>query len=235
MSTRAGESGVCPHCGTGVRFEAGHLLIGGSAYTSGPSFRVRVPSLEWMELYLSGCPICGKTIVEGSLIGATGGGQSAGPGVIYPTGSSRPLPPEVAAVARNVADDFAEAVAVLPKSRKASAALSRRCLQMILKTVGGAKKKDLADQIDEVLPHLPPSIAQNVDAIRQVGNFAAHPMKSTNTGEIVEVEDAEAEWLLDVLEELCDHYYVAPAKAAAQRDALNKKLKDAGKPPLKQP
>ena len=80
---------------------------------------------------------------------------------------------------------------------------------------------------------LPSEIAANVDAIRHIGNFAAHPMKSKASGEIVEVEEGEAEWLLDVLEELFDFYYVGPAQAAARRDALNKKLASLGKPPLK--
>jgi hypothetical protein len=102
-----------------------------------------------------------------------------------------------------------------------------------LTTRGGARKRDLADQIEEVLSKLPPEIAENVDAIRHVGNFAAHPMKSTSSGEIVDVEENEAEWLLEVLEELFGHYYVAPARAALRREALNKKLADLGKPELK--
>jgi hypothetical protein len=47
------------------------------------------------------------------------------------------------------------------------------------------------------------------------------------------VELGEAEWNLDVLESLFDFYFVQPARAKAKRDALNKKLADAGKPPLK--
>jgi hypothetical protein len=155
--------------------------------------------------------------------------------MIYPRGKGRPLPPEFVRDHSGLATDFAEAVEVLTSSRKASAAISRRCLQIILTSAGGAKKRDLADQIDEVLPSLPVQIAHNVDAIRHVGNFAAHPMKSTSTGTIVDVEDGEAEWLLDVLEELIDFYYVGPAKAAERRDALNKKLASLGKPPLKSP
>lgn len=145
------------------------------------------------------------------------------------------MAPEVSAAASSLAADFAEAEAVLVSSRKASAALSRRCLQFILTTAAKVTKRDLADQIDEVLPSLPPQLADNVDAIRHVGNFAAHPMKSTNSGEIVDVEEGEAEWLLDVMEELCDFYYVAPARATAKRTALNQKLADLGKPPLKKP
>ena len=120
-------------------------------------------------------------------------------------------------------------------SGKACAALARRCLQFILKSKGDTKKRDLADQIDEVLDELPSELAANVDAIRHVGNFAAHSIKSTSSGEIVDVEEGEAEWLLDVLEELFDYYYVAPVQANARRAALNAKLASAGKPPLKEP
>jgi hypothetical protein len=100
---------------------------------------------------------------------------------------------------------------------------------------GGAKTRDLADQIDEVLAKLPDQLAENVDAIRHIGNFAAHPAKSKSTGEIIKVEEGEAEWLLDVIEELLEYYYVAPARAAAKRAVLNQKLSDLGKPPMKTP
>jgi hypothetical protein len=99
------------------------------------------------------------------------------------------------------------------------------------------KPQDLSKEIDDVLAskQLPTYIAEDIDAIRHVGNFAAHPMKSTNTGEIVDVEPGEADWLLNVLEELFDHYFVGPAQAKKKRDALNAKLADLRKPPLKKP
>jgi len=81
---------------------------------------------------------------------------------------------------------------------------------------------------------LPSHLAQPLDAIRAVGNFAAHPIKSTNTGEIIEVEPGEADLLLDVLEGLLDFYYAQPARMAERLAGVNKKLTDAGKPPLKQ-
>jgi len=155
--------------------------------------------------------------------------------MVFPAGAQRPLPPEVYAAAPEFAADFQEAVAVLSTSRKASAALARRCLQYLLTHAGKATKRDLAAQIDEVLAQLPSELALNLDAIRQVGNFAAHPIKSTNSGAIADVEEGEAEWLLDVLEELADYYYVGPAQAASKRAALNQKLSQLGKPPLKKP
>jgi len=80
---------------------------------------------------------------------------------------------------------------------------------------------------------VPPHLSEAIDAIRNVGNFAAHPIKSTNTGEIIEPEEGETEWLLDILEQLFDFYYVEPAKTKAMKEDLNRKLKEAGKPEMK--
>ncbi len=152
---------------------------------------------------------------------------------IWPRSSGRPpCPPEVPAA---IAEDYTEACLVLPDSPKASAALSRRCLQNLLRDAAGVKHGDLANEIQQVIDKgaLPSNLAEAIDAIRNVGNFAAHPTKSKSTGEIVPVEPHEAEWNLEVLEELFDHYYEKPAKIAAKRAALDAKLADAGKPPLK--
>jgi hypothetical protein len=150
--------------------------------------------------------------------------------MVYPKAYNRiPLPPEVPT---EFQEDYQEACLVLPDSPKASAALSRRCLQHLLRDKAGIKKKDLYQEIEEVKNHLPSDLGEALDAVRVIGNFSAHPMKSTNTGEIIPVEPGEAEWLLDVLEQLFDYYFVRPAKLAAARAKINEKLKEAGKPEL---
>jgi len=58
-------------------------------------------------------------------------------------------------------------------------------------------------------------------------------MKSTHTLEVIAVEPEEAEWCLDVLESLFGFAFVQPALLEAKRDALNQKLAEAGKPPMK--
>jgi hypothetical protein len=147
----------------------------------------------------------------------------------HPASRSRPVP---AGVVDPYKQDFIEACKVLQDSPKASAALSRRCLQMVLRDKAGTKSKDLYDQIEEVTGKVPSHIGESLHAVRNIGNFVAHPLKSTNTGEIVEVENHEAEWNLDVLELLFDFYFVQPAIATKRKADLNKKLKDAGKPEL---
>jgi hypothetical protein len=68
--------------------------------------------------------------------------------LIFPHGSNRgPVPPDVP---DDIAADYNEAALVLPLSAKASAALSRRCLQSILRGAG-YPQYDLSKQIDAVL------------------------------------------------------------------------------------
>jgi len=44
---------------------------------------------------------------------------------------------------------------------------------------------------------------------------------------------SEAEWCLNVIEGLFDFYFVQPEIMAKKRIALDKKLADTGKPPMK--
>ena len=106
--------------------------------------------------------------------------------IIQPKGSARaPLGKEVP---DRFSNDYLEACVVLPDSPKASAALSRRCLQNLLREHAKVKQSNLSDEISDVMGKLPSHLANAIDAVRHIGNFAAHPMKSTNTGEIIDVE-----------------------------------------------
>jgi hypothetical protein len=152
--------------------------------------------------------------------------------LVHPLSRSRPAPSEVPP---EIKRDFEESALIIDLSPKASAALSRRCLQAILERDAGVKHGNLNNEIDELLAKkiLPSHIAVNLDAVRIIGNFSAHPIKSTSSGEIVDVEPDEAEWNLEVIESLFDYYYVHPAKSAERNRLMNEKLVDAGKPPLK--
>lgn len=139
---------------------------------------------------------------------------------------------------QGISADYREANLVLPISPKASAALSRRCLQAVL-TGAGYTDRNLADQVQKAIDEvsaskaLPPALRDSLDAIRNFGNFSAHPITDLTTLQIIDVEEGEAEWCLELLTELFDHYYVRPALAAERRAALAAKLATAGKPAMK--
>ncbi len=146
--------------------------------------------------------------------------------VIYPN-------PSAPVVDENVPEgmrvDYTEACQVLPHSAKASAALSRRILQSILEDQG-YEEKSLYEQVKRVLSEgdadrmLPAGLRDVVDAIRRFGNFSAHPVTSTTSSQIIEVEPEEAAWCLGIIEALFEHYYVRPAKNASMLNRLHEKL-----------
>lgn len=218
----------CPSCN--ISFSEKHLTKFGEHFYAGKGISM---NLVWNVHYYT-CAECSNPVII-----LTGGSSPAGffshNEIVYPSGhvaGNRKAPTEVDA---RFADDFNEASLVLKISPKASAALSRRCLQNILRDKAGVKKGDLAKEIQQVIDSgkLPSYISEGIDAIRNVGNYAAHPAKSQSTGEIVDVELGEAEWSLEVLELLFDFYFVQPVLAQKKRDALNQKLKDMGKPEMK--
>jgi hypothetical protein len=156
--------------------------------------------------------------------------------MVYPIGATRgPVPPEVPP---QIGSDYLEACNVLTASAKASAALSRRCLQNILHQAG-YKDRDLAREIDLLLNEsdprkaIPQRLRDTIDAIRNFGNFSAHPINDKTALQVIDVEPEEADWCLEILEECFEHFYVGPAVAKAKKAALDAKLAAAGKPPSK--
>jgi hypothetical protein len=221
----------CPHCLVEIHPDFQENYLGLDAEGHWSIFAMICPNSDCKKLILN--LALGGAIEVGPHGVMRRIGQIKSQVFVNPLTSSRP--PAPAEVDDKFASDYKEACLTLSFSAKASAALGRRCLQNILREKAGVKKSDLSNEIQEVIDSrtLPSHLAESIDAIRIIGNFAAHPIKSTSTGEIVEVEAGEAEWTLDVLESFFDFYFVQPAILKAKRDALNAKLSDAGKPPMK--
>lgn len=210
----------CPHCL--------HAIVGNVEV----NYVGSDVSGDWKVLTYN-CPNC-KRIVVGLACTGTNSQMSTTVTkvkekyVVYPKGAARPIPEEVP---DEYASEFREACLVLNDSPKASAALSRRLLQKILVEELGVKGNNLSQQINEAIKSgkLSPVVAKDLHAVREVGNLAAHPTKDTHTGEIIDVEPGEAEWLLDVLEALFVDLFVLPAESEKRREALNEKLRAAGR------
>lgn len=222
----------CPHCGDGVHedWEAETL--------SGMIDSKEEVAYEVEQMH---CPGCGSGIIRMSvgkprwaglegeefLAGITG--EPAEQFTLYPrVPFSKVTAPEVP---NSIRQDYEEAVTVLPFSPKASAALSRRCLQNILVEQGADEKKNLVEQIDEAVTKygFNANLRKLMNAVRMMGNCAAHPFKDQSTGTIVDVEPGDAELNISTIEALVDFFYIRPAEEQAKIDEINKKLKAAGR------
>ena len=145
-----------------------------------------------------------------------------------PRSVPRPVP---ASVPIFIADDYlisGRGHADQPKGKRCT---SRRCLQNTIPETKGSKKGSLEQEIDEVIAKgmVSSALGEQLDAVRQIGNFAAHPL-STSTGDIVAIEPGEAERNLDVLDGLfedgfCDLQTSLPGRPCRSEPT------DAGKPP----
>ena len=172
----------CPHC---LENFQSYFIAYDLAAGTGPTERVTsdYDNVRFI-CKVARCPGCERFVLH--LVPTDRNGNAMKTILVWPKGIARsPLPKEVPT---DFANDYLEACTVLSDSPKASAALSRRCLQHVLREKAGVKKGDLAKEIEQVIPILPSHLASAIDAVRHVGNFAAHPLKSTNSGEILDVE-----------------------------------------------
>jgi hypothetical protein len=129
---------------------------------------------------------------------------------------------------------YLAACRTLDASPEASACMSRRCLQGILSSQGYTQQV-LAKQIEAVLAEidpdkmLPRELRRTVDFIRKFGNLGAHATSDRTTLEIIDVEPGEADWCIEIAEQLMDHYFERPAMLDAKIDAANAKQTNAAK------
>ena len=116
-------------------------------------------------------------------------------------------------------EDYTEACRIRDLSPKASATLSRRCIQGMIRDFCGISKGRLLDEINELKKRVdegkaPKGVSEEsvdaIDHIRSLGNIGAHMEKDINL--IVPVDPDEAQVLIDLIESLFDEWYVARNK-----------------------
>lgn len=219
---------TCPHCSTVVHVD----------FFSTEAIRKPSGDNGKYEIVYALCPNCEKPIVYLSH------GKPALDGneirILNPEWQKLIFPKEsrlenTLDIPKVYLEDYEEAIKVLSSSPKASAALTRRLLQNILREEYKIKERTLSEEIEKFvnIAGIPSHLTTAVDAIRQIGNLAAHPTKEKSTGEIVPVEIGEAEWLVEVIEALFDFTFIQPKKLERRKDELNKKLEKIGKPKMK--
>lgn len=200
----------------------------------GPDRQPKVePGTSFYRVQGGECPECNERFVllNRCRLLTSNSSTSESVDVLFPPPTVRKLAQEIP---KNLQLDFQEASLVLVFSPKASAALSRRILQAVLREHFHIRRKTLYDEIEVyITQNQPPSrLADHLHALREIGNNAAHPLKETNTGQIVDVEMAEAAWMLDLIEDIFDHAFVTPARNKSRKAQLNATLTKLGKKPV---
>jgi hypothetical protein len=216
----------CPHCQVAFKAEKGEVYFGKDVDGDWAVAGALCPSCDRLVIYF-------EQGEKTSLVGYGGPDLPAfkpsesrliRPEYVLPEPIPKDVPPEIA-------KDYREAMMVLAISPNASAALSRRCLQNIIENrsaldIQNFKKDVLYKEITQLIDSK--SIAnENVNkmlhAVRQVGNTAAHPINSTNSGLIINVEPREAELTLTVVGQLLWWYYTELPKEQQILDDIQKK------------
>jgi len=146
------------------------------------------------------CPTCDEVsfvaIGEGNL------GDICVP--IYPTSLAKQFPEYIPEA---IKEDYEEAYSIVNASPKASATLSRRCLQGMIRDFWGISENNLYEEINKIKDKVTASQWKAIDAVRSIGNIGAHMKKDIN--EIVNIEPDEAEKLLKLIELLINKWYIA--------------------------
>lgn len=114
--------------------------------------------------------------------------------------------------------DYEEACLIKDLSPKASATLSRRCLQGMIRDFFGVSKNNLFLEIDAIKDNVDPTTWKAIDSVRSIGNIGAHMEKDINL--IVDVEPHEAQILIELIEILIQDWYIAKVEREAHLQSI---------------
>jgi hypothetical protein len=143
---------------------------------------------------------------------------------LWPEGKVMPLPNAVPEAIRKT---YREAVLVKPVSGTASAALSRRCLQGIVRDffeIPQSKRGELGAELSFVKDRINSQVWDDIQAVRAVGDIGAHMDK--NVDYIVDVDPKEADLLVGLIEELFKVWYMERERRSEQSKKLHGLLVD---------
>ena len=123
---------------------------------------------------------------------------------LRPESSAKPQPDYIPS---QIVEDYYESCRIRDLSPKASATLSRRCLQGMIRDFWNVKgKRNLYQEIEAIKEKVDTSTWEAIDVVRSVGNIGAHMEKDVDL--IIPVEPREAQLLIGLIEMLFHEWYV---------------------------
>lgn len=195
------SSFICPFCGhTVAKSYSTYYETCVGFHNSDITLQGRSNYKQKVILKFHACPICNNTNISATNICDSHSTFIS----IYPASLAKQFPDYVPVPIRQ---DYEEAYAIKDLSPKASATLSRRCLQGMIRDFWNINKKNLYEEISELKDKIPAKQWEVLNGIRSIGNIGAHMEKDINT--IVDIDPDEAERLIRVIELLIEKWYIA--------------------------
>ncbi|EOI00695.1 hypothetical protein UAY_01798 [Enterococcus moraviensis ATCC BAA-383] len=150
----------------------------------------------------SKCPKCQEISIVVVGIGSMHGNKNF---PIRPRTSAKPLPDYIP---ESIRKDYEEACLIVDLSPKASATLSRRCLQGMIRDFWPdlPKNTSLLNEIKAIEKEVNLETKEVLHALRQLGNIGAHPENDINL--MVDIEPDEARQLIMFIEFLTEDWYI---------------------------
>jgi hypothetical protein len=222
----------CPFCGRHATITSQNFSSGTGKFDDHNKYGLR--TVTWMDIT---CPneACHEYVftlmISNSVTDAHGNWQRAGEKVqhkwqLVPAANMKILPNYVPEV---IVADYKEACLIADLSPKASATLSRRCLQGMIRNFWGVSKNRLVDEIDAIKDKVDDLAWSAIDGLRKMGNIGAHMEKDINV--IIDVDPDEAKLLIGLIETLVDDWYVT----RHERKLRMQKLVDTAKSKFQKP
>lgn len=196
------NSFVCPYCNQTIAIFIGTSRTHTVSFSSsaGHAYNSDAYDPSAVNVTFFRCPNCKEYTVTVRGVGESVVGYNC---TLKPASLAKHFPEYVPAVIRS---DYEEAFAIAELSPKASATLSRRCLQAMIRDFWGISKNRLVDAIDTLEGKVPAAHWKILHSLRHLGNIGAHPDADVN--HIIDIDPGDAIKLLKVIELLIQQWYI---------------------------
>jgi hypothetical protein len=215
---KMGFNFTCPYCQTKTTINQDRLVEQKIKYTEKKEYKM-------LKFSLITCPneLCERTTILMESYFVTfiyGSWQKVGETIkikrIEPEFSYIHYPDYIP---EQIRQDYEEACKIVSLSPKASATLSRRCLQGMIRDFHNVEKKNLVDEINAIKNDLGTDIFSALHNLRSIGNIGAHPERDINL--IVEIDEGEAQKLIKFIELLMDKWYIKREEERKMLEEIN--------------
>ena len=127
--------------------------------------------------------------------------------------------PQPSYIPEPIVDNYKQACRIRDLSPNASATMSRRCLQGMIRDFWEVQgQPNLSAEINAIKRSVQPKTWRAIDAVRNVGNIGAHMEADANL--ILDVQPDEAQALIDLIEMLFEDWYVYRHNRDQRSDAV---------------